>query len=100
MHRIFFFPRRCLHRGKRRPDNDFYVLTAKASRGTAAIHCRVAPAKDDDRFTDRFCVFKSDAPEPVDADMDICGTFLSAWNIELLTSWSACAYKDRIVVFF
>src|SRR5437588_308804 len=50
-------------------------------------------------FTDLFDVAKRYAGEPIDADVDIAGSFLAAGNLQLAPTRRAGADKDRIVIF-
>ena len=74
----------------------FHVLAAEAFRRAAAIHRRVAAAEHDHALADLLDVAEGNARQPIDADVDVCRSFLAAGNIEVTPARRAAADEDRI----
>src|SRR5207302_2738584 len=79
--------------------DDGDLLAAKAARGAAAIHRRVAAAEHDDAAADLVDMAEGDAGQPVDADMDVGGGLLPAGDHELAAARRARADKHRVPAF-
>ena len=81
--RVVLLPRRGLHLVKTRPDNDLHILSTQSAGGSAAIHGRVPAAQYDDAASHVLDMAKRDIGQPLNADMDICGTFLATRNVKV-----------------
>src|SRR5213082_403356 len=83
MHRVLFFPGRCLHLLEAAAHDDRNFLAAEPARGAAAIHRRVAAAEHDDAATDLVDMAERDGGQPVDADMDMGARLLAPGEFDL-----------------
>ena len=97
--RVLFFPRAGLHRGEGRADDDLDVFAAETTGGAAAVHRGVSAAEDDHGLADLVRVFERDALQPVDADVNIRGAFLTAGQIgQIAATRCSGADKDGVVI--
>src|SRR5580700_10501201 len=99
MRRVLFFPGRGLHLLEAAAHDDGHFLAAEAARGAAAIHRRIAAAEHDDPAADLVDMAERNARQPVDADMDVGGSFLPAGDLELAAARRARADEDRVPAF-
>ncbi len=98
---IFFFPRRCFHRREGRANNHLHILAAKSTRRAAAVHRRISAAEHDHAFADLVGVLKRHPAEPVDANVNVRRTFLSAGQIgQIAATRCTSADKNGVVIFF
>src|SRR5262249_6801693 len=96
---VLFFPRRGLHRGEGRADDDLDVFAAETTSRAAAVHSGVAAAEDDHGLADLCRVFEGNALEPVDAEMNVGIAFLTSRQIgQIARSRCSRADKDRVVI--
>src|SRR5580692_5026558 len=98
VHRILLLPGGCFHFLEAGTNDHLHVLATEPARRAAAVHCRIAAAKNDDALADRGDVAERNARQPIDADVDVFGSFLAAWNIEIAAAWRAAADKDGVVI--
>ena len=98
MQRVFLLPGRGLHFLEAGTHDDLDVLAAEAARGAAAIHCGVAAAEHDHALADLADMFERDRGQPFDADVDVGGGFLAAWNLEFAAARRAGADEHRIEI--
>ena len=98
VHGIFLLPRRGLHLLEAGTNDDGHLLAAETARGAAAVHGGVAAAEDDDAPADLGYVAERDAGEPVDADMDVLGGLVTAWNVEVAAARRARPDENRVAV--
>src|SRR5205807_5560905 len=96
---VLLLPGRRLHLLEAGADDDLHVLAAEPARGAAAVHGGVAAAEHDHALADLGDVPERDAGEPVDADMDIGGRFLAAWDVEVAPARRARADEHRVPAF-
>ena len=99
MNGVFFFPGRSFHFLEPGTHDHLDVLAAETARGAAAVHRGVAAAEHDHAFADLFDVAERYAGEPIDADVNIAGSFLAAGDLQLAATRRAGADKDRVVIF-
>src|SRR5581483_9226475 len=94
---VFLFPRRRLHLVETGANDHLHIIAAKAARGSAAIHRRIAAAEDDDLLANLVDMAERNIGQPVDPDLDVRRGGLAAGNIEVATARRAGADEDRIV---
>src|SRR5438067_1248019 len=58
-------------------------ITTNPARCAAAIHSRITTTEHDHIFAYLVSMFKSYICEPVDADMNVCSSFLPAGNVKV-----------------
>src|SRR5438874_7763756 len=92
---VFFFPGRSFHFLEPGTHDHLDVLAAETARGSASVHRGVAAAEHDHAFADLFDVAERYAGEPIDADVNIAGSFLAAGDLQLAATRRARADKDR-----
>src|SRR5690606_36576674 len=78
-------------------DDDLDVLAAQPAGGAAAVHRGVAAPQHDDAAPDAVDVTEGHAREPVDADVDVGGSFLAAGDVEVAPARRVAADADRVV---
>jgi hypothetical protein len=98
VHGIFLFPRAGLHFLEARAHHHLHVLGAQAACRAAAVHGGVATAEHDDVFLDRRDVAEGHAGQPVDADVDVGGSFLAAGHLQVAPARCAAAHEDGVPV--
>ena len=98
VHGVVLFPGRRLHFLEAGADDDLHVLAAQPARRTAAVHRGVAAAQHDHALADAGDVAERHGGQPVDADMDIGGGFVTAGNGQVAAARRAATDEDRVVV--
>src|SRR5262249_49360891 len=96
--RVLLLPGGRFHLFEARAHDHLNVLAAEPARRAAAIHSGVAAAQHDHTLTDAVDMAERDARQPIDADVDVLGSFLAAGNVKIAPARRAAANKDRVIV--
>src|SRR6185295_9921786 len=94
---VLFLPGARLHLVEAGAHDHLDVVAADALRGAAAVHRGVAAAEDDDALADPGGVAERHRREPVDADVDVLGSFFSPRYIQISSTRSPAADEDGVV---